>query len=289
MITIESLSELRQQIAVWRRAEESIVLVPTLGNLHRGHLALVNYARELGKRVVVTIFVNPLQFGENEDLDAYPRTLKSDVEKLIAAGTDLLFAPPLQEVYTRSIKEQTRVEVPILSAILCGASRPGHFMGVATIVCKLFNMVQPDMAVFGEKDLQQLMVIRKMVEDLSIPVRIESHPTVRDVDGLALSSRNSYLTPEERQQAPALYQTLKTTAEAIEKGRRDYTMLEQEAELMLQAAGLKSDYFSVRRAEDLSDAAEDESSLAVVAAAYLGKARLIDNLLVYIGPNNLSD
>ena len=283
MITVETRSEIRQQIADWRRAEESIVLVPTLGNLHRGHLALVNYARGLGKRVVVTIFVNPLQFGEDEDLDAYPRTLMLDIEKLKASGTDLLFAPPLEEVYTRSKKHQTRVEVPILSEILCGASRPGHFMGVATIVCKLFNMVQPDKAVFGEKDLQQLMVIRQMVEDLSIPVGIESHPIVRDADGLALSSRNSYLTPEERQRAPALYHALKTTAKAIKKGRRDYTMLEQEAELMLQQAEFRPDYFSIRRAEDLGDAAAEDTSFAIVAAAYLGKARLIDNVLVSIG------
>lgn len=280
MIKVETLSELRRQITHWRRAGENIVLVPTLGNLHRGHLELVVRARALGERVVVTIFVNPLQFGEDEDLDAYPRTLQADVAKLTAAETDLLFAPPLQEVYARSNEQQTRVEVPILSEILCGASRPGHFMGVATIVCKLFNMVQPDIAVFGEKDRQQLMVIQRMVADLSIPVRIESHATVRDADGLALSSRNTYLTPEQRQQAPALYRTLRTTAEAIDKGRRDYPELEQEAELTLRAAGFSPDYFSIRNAVDLSEATEDDSSLAVFAAAYLGKARLIDNLLV---------
>ncbi len=289
MITIETLSELRLQIAAWRRVGESINLVPTLGNLHRGHLELVDHARSLGGRVVVTIFVNPLQFGESEDLNAYPRTLQADAEKLTAAGTDLLFAPPLQEVYTRSNEEQTRVEVPMLSEILCGASRPGHFMGVATIVCKLFNMVQPDLAIFGEKDRQQLMVIRRMVADLSLPVRIQSHPTVREADGLALSSRNSYLTPEERQQAPALYRTLRATVEAIDKGRRDYSTLEQEAELALKAAGLLPDYFSIRRAEDLIEATKDDTALAVLAAAYLGKARLIDNLVSGVGLESLSE
>ncbi len=264
-------------LAPWRSG--GIAFVPTMGNLHDGHLALVARARELAPRVVVSIYVNPLQFGPQEDFAAYPRTLEADRARLAEAGADLVFAPRDAVMYPRPLSETTRVHVPGLSEILCGAHRPGHFDGVATVVARLFNLVRPDHAVFGEKDYQQLLVIRRMVEDLAIPVRIHGVPTVREPDGLAMSSRNQYLTPEERARAPALYRALRAAAEALAQGREDYGRLEAQGRAALEAAGFRVDYFTVRDADDLAPPAPGRP-LVVLAAARLGRARLIDNLRV---------
>ena len=282
MITVHTISALRDQVRQWKKDGLRVALVPTMGNLHDGHLHLVEQAREHADKVVVSIFVNPMQFGEGEDFDSYPRTLEDDSAKLTGVGTDLLFAPSVVEVYPKPQSEQTRIEVPLISDILCGASRPGHFVGVATVVCKLFNMALPDVAVFGEKDFQQLMVIRRMVEDLCIPVEIIGVATVREQDGLARSSRNGYLTPQERKLAPALYRILQETASKISGGKRDYSLLEADANQALLEAGFKPDYFKIRRAEDLTEAATTDNRLVILAAAYLGKARLIDNLTLSI-------
>ncbi len=281
MLTLNTVEELRATIAVWRQTGEQIAFVPTMGNLHAGHLELMSEARSRAGRVVTSIFVNPMQFGEGEDYDAYPRTLEQDQGKLEQLGVDLLFAPAVTAIYPGgSTQQQTRVEVPGLSDVLCGASRPGHFIGVATVVCKLFNMVQPDLAVFGEKDYQQLMVIRRMVADLAIPVEILGIPTVRESDGLAMSSRNGYLSARQRSLAPLLYRTLQRTAEAIKTGDRDYTGLEAAAVKALAEAGFRPDYYAIRRSEDLAVPASSEEDVVVLAAAYLGTTRLIDNLRV---------
>jgi pantoate--beta-alanine ligase len=276
---IEEIPALRLRIGGWRQGGERIALVPTMGNLHEGHLALVREARRLADRTVASIFVNPLQFGPKEDFGAYPRTLERDRELLEAKHTDLLFAPPVAAVYPHGQEAQTRVEVPGLSDILCGASRPGHFVGVATVVCKLFNMVQPDLAVFGEKDFQQLLVIRRMVEDLCLPVEVRGLATVREPDGLAMSSRNGYLTPEERTRAPALFRTLSRAGDRLRTGLPPREV-ETEAEEALMGDGFRPDYFRVCRASDLQPAGSTDRDLVVLAAAYLGKARLIDNLSV---------
>ena len=280
MKTCNTIADLREQVREWRLAGERIALVPTMGNLHAGHLSLVRQAKEMADRVVVSIFVNPLQFGEGEDFSSYPRTMQQDSDALEETGADLLFAPSVEEVYSRPQELQTKVEVPGLSDILCGASRPGHFVGVATVVCKLFNMVQSDIALFGQKDFQQLMVIRHMVNDLCIPVEIVGVPTVREEDGLAMSSRNGYLTAEEREQAPELYRIMRETAESIGSGETGYPRLEYEAKQALEKSGFSPDYYYIRRANDLSEPNADDQSLVIVAAAYLGRARLIDNLQV---------
>ncbi len=280
MHTVNTVAGVREQVRAWRAAGEPVALVPTMGNLHAGHIALVARARMLAARVVVSVFVNPLQFGPNEDLAAYPRTPDQDAEKLREAGADLLFMPSVEEMYPQGDKAVTQVEVPGLSDILCGASRPGHFRGVATVVSKLFNIVQPDVAVFGEKDFQQLAVIRRMVEDLCFPIRIEGVPTARESDGLARSSRNRYLSAEERARAPGLYRALVEIAEAIRAGRRDFSSLEQQAAHALAQQGFRPDYVSIRRAADLTEPDGADASLVVLAAARLGNTRLIDNLLI---------
>jgi pantoate--beta-alanine ligase len=277
MDRIAELDELRARIRTWRDTGGRIAFVPTMGNLHAGHIALVRRARELTPRTVASIFVNPLQFGPGEDLAAYPRTLERDHELLAQAGCDLLFAPGVETMYPRGQGIQTRIEVPGISDILCGASRPGHFVGVATVVCKLFNMVQPDLALFGEKDFQQLLVIRRMVEDLAMPVGIVGMPTVRESDGLAMSSRNGYLGADERTRAPALYRALTSAAQGLLAGR-GINEVEGEAIGAIAAAGLRPDYVSVRRADDLGPPGDADRELIVLAAAYLGRARLIDNL-----------
>ena len=279
MELVEQIPTLRARVATWRRADQRVAFVPTMGNLHAGHLALVREALRLADRVVVSIFVNPLQFGPTEDFGAYPRTLEQDSALLEAAGTHLLFAPPVAAVYPRGQAGQTRVEVPGISDILCGASRPGHFVGVATVVCKLFNMVQPDLAIFGEKDFQQLLVIRLMTQDLSLPVTIQGLATVREPDGLAMSSRNGYLTREERARAPALYQILLRAGERLRAGVA-IAEVERLAAEEIAAADFGPDYCSVRRAGDLAPAGSEDRELVVLAAARLGRARLIDNLCV---------
>ncbi len=285
MITLTTIIDLREQVRAWRMAGERIALVPTMGNLHAGHLSLVRQARELADRVVVTIFVNPLQFGAGEDFASYPRTMQQDSDALTEVGADLLFAPSVEEVYSRPQEFQTKIEVPGISDILCGASRPGHFVGVATVVCKLFNMVQPDVALFGQKDYQQLMVIRLMVDDLCVPVEIIGVPTVREADGLAMSSRNGYLTAQERAQAPGLRRVILATAEALESGERNFAKLEKEADQALEKVGFRPDYYSIRRADDLAEPGAVDQGLVIMAAAYLGKARLIDNHQVYADIN----
>ena len=264
----------------WRRAGLKIALVPTMGNLHEGHLTLVREARRRAERVVVSIFVNPMQFGPKEDYRSYPRTLEQDTDMLVREGVDLLFAPDVATVYPSGQEAQTRVEVPGLSDILCGAVRPGHFVGVATVVCKLLNMVQPDLALFGEKDLQQLTVLRHMVADLCMPVEVLGVATVREPDGLAMSSRNQYLDPEQRRLAPTLYRTLRNLAERVRSGERHFRRLEREAGETLAEAGFTPDYVSIRRLTDLGEANTDDRELVVVAAVRLGVARLIDNLRV---------
>lgn len=280
MITRQTIADVRAQVQAWHRAGERVAFVPTMGNLHAGHLALVARARELAERVVVSIFVNPLQFGEGEDLEAYPRTPEEDRQQLQAAGADLLFMPSEQEIYPGGREGVTFVEVPGISGLLCGASRPGHFRGVATVVCKLFNIVQPDVACFGQKDFQQLAVLRRMVSELNMPLEVVGVPTVREVDGLAMSSRNGYLNAAERKIAPRLYQTLQALAERVQRGERDYPALEASGRQMLQQGGLQPDYLVLRRASDLLPPQGDEASLVLLAAAYLGRARLIDNLLI---------
>lgn len=279
MELIEQVAALRERVAVWRRRAKRIALVPTMGNLHAGHLALVREACGLADKVLVSIFVNPLQFGPKEDFGAYPRTMERDRSLLEGEGADLLFVPSVQTVYPRGQDEQTRVEVPGLSDILCGASRPGHFVGVATVVCKLLNMTQPDMAIFGEKDYQQLLVIRRMVEDLCLPVDVLGLATVREPDGLAMSSRNGYLSPEERARAPELSRSLGRAAARLHEGQ-PAAEVERRAWAELESSGLRPDYFSVHRAGDLQPANARDTDLVVLAAAYLGRARLIDNLRI---------
>ena len=278
MNTVKTVRELRAAVARARSEGKRIGFVPTMGNLHSGHAALVAKAAQRVDFVVASIFVNPLQFGAGEDLDKYPRTLAADQEKLLQAGCHLLFAPTVEEMYPDGMAGQTRVSVPPLSEGLCGASRPGHFEGVATVVSKLFNMVQPDLAVFGQKDYQQLAVIRALVHDLNMPIQIIGEPTVRAPDGLALSSRNGYLNDEQRAIAPVLYRILNQIAEAIRNGERDYPQLLAEQQRQLEAAGLRQDYLEIRHARNLRLATAEDRDLVILVAAYLGGTRLIDNL-----------
>lgn len=276
LLTVRSIETLHDSLKSWRRSGESVAFVPTMGNLHDGHLRLVAEAGKNADRVVVSIFVNPTQFGVGEDFASYPRTESADREKLEQAGADLLFLPPATQMYSDA--HQTVVSVEDLSRLHCGRSRVGHFDGVATVVCKLFNMVRPDLAFFGEKDFQQLVVIRTMVRDLNFPVEIRSVETVRESDGLAMSSRNSYLTPEQRLAAPALYCLLCHVRDSIVAGERDYSEMEKKAMLSLQEAGFQPEYFSVCRISDLKPASADDNELIVLAAARLGRTRLIDNI-----------
>lgn len=282
MNTVKTVRELRAAVARARGEGKRIAFVPTMGNLHSGHAALVTKAAQRADFVVASIFVNPLQFGAGEDLDKYPRTLAADQETLLQAGCHLLFAPTVEEMYPDGMTVQTRVSVPQLSEGLCGASRPGHFEGVATVVSKLFNMVQPDLAVFGEKDYQQLAVIRAMVRDLNMPIQIIGEPTVRADDGLALSSRNGYLSAEQRAAAPMLYKVLSLLAEAVRRGQRDYLTLLAEGQAQLTAAGFRPDYLEVRHAVSLKPAQADDRDLVILGAAYLGSTRLIDNLYLHL-------
>jgi pantoate--beta-alanine ligase len=280
MQIIESIARLRGAVAGWRRQAQSIALVPTMGNLHAGHMRLIDEARHQAGRVVVSIFVNPSQFGPGEDFSAYPRTLESDAAQVRAAGADLLFLPAVAEMYPLSPERMTHVEVPGLSGDLCGQFRPGHFRGVATIVSKLFNQVQPDVAVFGEKDYQQLTLIRRMAADLDLPVRILGVPTAREPDGLAMSSRNAYLAAEERARAGQLFVNLNIAAEAVRDGRRDFARIEQERAAALAEAGFQVDYFAIRRQSDLGWPDAGDSRLIALVAARLGRTRLIDNLAI---------
>lgn len=274
---VHTVAELRERLRPWRRNGDRIALVPTMGNLHAGHLKLVEEAHACAQRVVVSVFVNPLQFGPHEDFRAYPRTLDADRLKLQAARADLLFAPPVEEIYPHGQDTATRVTVPDLSGILEGEFRPGHFAGVATVVTKLLNMAQCDVALFGKKDYQQLLVIRRIVEDLWLPVEIVGISTVREADGLAMSSRNQYLTDAERREAPLLHKSLEKVADGLRAGRRDFEGLQAEALRDLSAC-MRPDYVAIRDARSLNVPQADSAGLVVLAAAWLGKARLIDNV-----------
>jgi pantoate--beta-alanine ligase len=278
--TVTRVSALRARVAQWRASGARIAFVPTMGNLHEGHMSLIGKARTAADRIVASIFVNPLQFGPDEDYQVYPRTLDADSAMLERAGVHLLFAPTVEEMYPQGHDAATRVVVPELSDILCGAHRPGHFGGMATVVCKLLNMVVADVAVFGEKDYQQLMIVRRMVEDLWIPTRILSAPTFRESDGLAMSSRNRYLTEEERLRAPALQRALRAAAAALLAQRSDHAAIGAAGCGALVAAGFRPNYFEVRQAHDLQPPQPGCRSLVVLAAGWLGKARLIDNVRV---------
>jgi pantoate--beta-alanine ligase len=280
METVTTIATVRERVRAWHQEGLRVAFVPTMGNLHAGHVSLIEAARQHGDRFVASIFVNPMQFGPNEDFAHYPRTPRQDEVMLEAAGCSLMFMPDVAEMYPNGSERATRVEVPGLSRVLCGEFRPGHFEGVTTVVATLFNIVQPDVAVFGEKDFQQLTVIRRMVADLCIPVQIVGAPTVRDADGLAMSSRNQYLTPEERDLAPRIYQTLTATAQRLQSGDSGFASMEREGCRMLEAAGFKPDYFAIREAKDLGAARPDSTHLVVLTAVRLGKARLIDNIQV---------
>lgn len=282
MLNVALPGELRARVQGWRRRSERIALVPTMGNLHDGHLQLVRHARAIADRVVISIFINPMQFGVNEDYDAYPRTLEADSEALQRLDADLLFLPGMEVLYPRRIESSTRVSVPVLSDILCGEYRPGHFVGVATVVAKLFNLVEADVAIFGEKDYQQLVIIRRMVEDLCLPIEIEAVATVREADGLAMSSRNQYLTAGERAIAPQLYRVLCEVKTRVEAGDQDLAGIEQAAMAQLAAAAFRPDYVSIRRSSDLAPPEPGDRALRVLAAAGLGSARLIDNVSISI-------
>jgi pantoate--beta-alanine ligase len=286
MNTVKTLRDVRAAVARARNEGKRIALIPTMGNLHQGHIALVERAMQRADFVITSIFVNPLQFGPSEDLARYPRTLAEDQHKLIEAGCHLLFTPDIDEMYPDGVEGQTRISVPAISEGLCGDSRPGHFEGVATVVCKLFNMVQPDLAIFGEKDYQQLAVIRKLVRDLNLPVQIMGEPTVRAEDGLALSSRNGYLTEKQRAAAPALYATLQQMARIIQVGERDFARLSRAGISTLRKAGFKPDYLEVREASNLRPAGSDDQQLVILAAAFMGKTRLIDNIALNLCGEN---
>jgi len=284
MRTYSHAARLQSALREFRDKGQSIAFVPTMGNLHQGHLELVRKARQLCDVVVVSIFVNPLQFGPGEDLDAYPRTLAADREKLFAEGVQALYTPAVEDIYPEGMATQTIVHVPDLGDTLCGSSRPGHFDGVTTVVCKLFNAVQPDVAVFGEKDFQQLSIVRRMVRDLCIPIEIVGVATSRDEDGLARSSRNGYLSAEERRIAPLLHQTLNSCREAIACGFDNFLQLESHARMQLLQAGFQPDYFAIRDARTLRTVTEDTEEIAILAAARLGGTRLIDNVRLALNP-----
>ncbi|GLX82908.1 pantoate--beta-alanine ligase [Thalassotalea eurytherma] len=281
MQTVSNISALREQINQWRQSGLKIGFVPTMGNLHAGHISLVTEAKKHADKIVVSIFVNPMQFGANEDIEAYPRTLADDQAKLIAEGADLLFTPTPEMIYPKGLDKQSFVEVPNVSEGYCGESRPGHFRGVSTVVCKLFNLVQPDVACFGLKDYQQVQVIQTMVEDLSMPIDIIPVATKREASGLAMSSRNNYLTPEEKAIAPTLNQQMQWLVEAIKSAPKedtDFIGLAKQASKAIDEAGMKTDYIHVCHARTLNPASDDDTNLVILAAAHCGKARLIDNV-----------
>ncbi|CAM3826387.1 pantoate--beta-alanine ligase [Rahnella bruchi] len=277
MLIIDSVALLRREIRDFRKNNQRIALVPTMGNLHEGHMTLVEEAKARGDVVVVSIFVNPMQFERSDDLERYPRTLQEDCEKLNKRGVDLVFAPSPAEVYPKGLATQTQVDVPVISTILEGASRPGHFRGVSTIVSKLFNLVQPQVACFGQKDFQQLALLRTMVEDMGYDIEIVGVPIVRAKDGLALSSRNGYLTADERKLAPQLNKIMNALAERLSQGERHTDEMLQETAQQLREAGFTPDELFIRDAKTLQELSVDSTSAVILMAAWLGKARLIDN------------
>lgn len=282
MLEVSTSEALREQLDDWRHSGEHIALVPTMGNLHDGHLSLVSLAREHAERVVVSIFVNPTQFGETDDFDQYPRTLERDKRRLKRVKADLLFVPDVETMYPFGIDNATSVTVPVITAEFCGVFRPGHFDGVTSVVSRLFNIVQPDVAIFGQKDFQQQLVIRRLVDDLRLPLQIVSGATQREADGLALSSRNQYLSDEERAVAPTLYSVLQGIGNDLQAGKRNYTELEQQAMDVLSDTGFDPEYVGIRRAENLQLPDRDNDEIVILAAVRLGAARLIDNIIVTI-------
>ncbi|EKI0462406.1 pantoate--beta-alanine ligase [Salmonella enterica subsp. enterica serovar Infantis] len=277
MLIIETLSLLRQHIRRLRQEGKRVALVPTMGNLHDGHMKLVDEAKARADVVIVSIFVNPMQFDRPDDLVRYPRTLQEDCEKLNKRKVDYVFAPAVEEIYPQGLEGQTYVDVPGLSTMLEGASRPGHFRGVSTIVSKLFNLIQPDIACFGEKDFQQLALIRKMVADMSYDIEIVGVPIIRAKDGLALSSRNSYLTAEQRKIAPGLHNVMNSIAEKLIAGNRELQEIIAIAEQELNEKGFRADDIQIRDADTLQELTETSKRAVILAAAWLGQARLIDN------------
>jgi pantoate--beta-alanine ligase len=280
MLIIHTIKELRELVSSHRSKGETIAFVPTMGNLHEGHLSLIDEARKHAQCIISSIFVNPMQFGENEDLDAYPRTIQADSEGLAKRGCHILFAPKVQEVYPGGLSTETRVDVPALGQYHCGASRPGHFVGVATVVSKLFNMVQPDIAIFGEKDFQQLAVIRKMAKDLCMPINIIGVPTSREPSGLARSSRNGYLSQSELETASQVYQVLKQCKEQLQEKMKDLNSISQQAKQQLKNAGFYPDYVNIAKPSTLEPSEPNDHEFVVLLAARLGKTRLIDNIVV---------
>ena len=280
MRIFHTVSGLRDALTVHRREGLRIGFIPTMGNLHQGHLALVEQARQSCDILVCSIFVNALQFGLNEDWDKYPRTYQVDCDKLTAAGCDYLFHPDDTEMYPNGLDTQSRVICPTMTDVLCGASRPGHFEGVTTVVSKLFNIVQPDEAIFGIKDYQQLAVIRRMVEDLCMPVQITAAPIYREADGLAMSSRNSYITEEERPKVVVLKDSLEWIAQQVREGARNFRQLEVLAIERIAEAGFKTDYITLSNSKTLDPAAEDDLEITVLGAIFTESARLIDNLSI---------
>ena len=281
--TVRTVAEIREAIARWRASRESVAFVPTMGNLHDGHVSLTALAADECDRVVASIFVNPTQFGPNEDFAAYPRTPAEDSARLVAAGTvDLLFVPEVGEIYPYGLEHAIRVALPPLSRELDGASRPGHFDGVASVVCRLLNVVTPDVLVLGQKDYQQVILVERMIRDLRMPVRVRVGETRREPDGLAMSSRNRYLDAAQRRQAPALQAALARLRAAVQAGQQDYGALQAAAVEELARAGFRPDYVEVRRAADLAkpSASDRAGDLVVLGAAWLGRARLIDNLRI---------
>lgn len=279
MKTVHNVEALRTAIGTWRREGARIGFVPTMGNLHEGHLDLTRRARELADRVVVSVFVNPTQFIAGEDFERYPRTLAQDQDKLRGLGVDAVFAPAVDDIYPRGTANLTSIRVPLVSDGLEGEFRPGHFEGVATVVNILFNLVQPDVAVFGDKDYQQLLVVTRMAADLHLPVQVIGHPTRREPDGLAMSSRNQYLTADERRLAPALHRTLVAIGQRLRAGERDFDALSAEGMRVLEHQGFRPQYLAVRSPQ-LQSPGEGDRAWQVLAAAYLGRTRLIDNLRV---------
>ena len=278
MQVFHTISGLRESLTGHRAQGQTIGFVPTMGNLHDGHLALIKQAKQSNNVVVCSIFVNALQFGLNEDWDKYPRTYESDCEKLRSMGCDYLFFPDDKEMYPNGLDTQSRVICPTMTDVLCGASRPGHFEGVTTVVSKLFNIVQPDEAIFGIKDYQQLAVIRRMAQDLCMPVKITSAPIHREIDGLAMSSRNSYITQEERPKVTVLKQVLEQIASKIDAGDQDFASLEFEAKAVIENQGFKVDYVTISNSKTLQPAAIDDHDITILGAMFTKSARLIDNI-----------
>ncbi len=282
MLVIEEIEPLRKELARWRSEGNRIALVPTMGHLHEGHLSLIRRAQEFASKVIGTIYINPLQFDRPDDLTNYPRTMQLDLDMLEAEGVDLVFTPTDKIIYPDGIDMSTKVDVPKISTILCGAHRPGHFVGVATVVCKLFNMVMPDIAVFGEKDFQQLLLIKRMTNDLNFTIDIIGAKTMREQSGLAMSSRNNYLSESDRATAAVIYEAISAVAKKLVDGQRYYPGLEREGHRYIESAGLIPDYFTILSKNDLQPPSPEAGAeeLVILSAALLGNARLIDNLQV---------